>query len=268
MTQSRGRGFHGTSGSIKGGTNASRPRTLILALTGEAGLLRFLRSILEPSGCKVFPGALSGKGTAASEPADIVIVDLESIDLDLISRVRLAYPGAGILAICGAYRETDCIAILEMDVDYLPRPFRARDLVARVRVAELRRFKAAGRRRFYRRGSFVVDLFERTVALNGESIALTPSELNVLMFLAGMPGLVAAFGDLLEGVGRADSAIGRRALGTCIFRLRRRIERDPSRPDLLLTEARVGYRLAPESVDQSKLDASAPQRQDKEARPP
>ena len=110
--------------------------------------------------------------------------------------------------------------------------------MARVRVAELRRFKAAGRRRFYRRGSFVVDLFERTVALNGKSIALTPSELNVLMFLAGMPGLVATFGDLLEGVGRANSAIGRRALGTCIFRLRRRIERDPSRPDLLLTEAR------------------------------
>lgn len=216
----------------------------------------------------MFPGALSGKGTTASEPADIVIVDLESIDLDLISRVRLAYPGAGILAICGAYRETDCIAILEMDVDYLPRPFRARDLVARVRVAELRRFKAAGHRRFYRRGSFVVDLFERTVALNGEPIGLTPSELNVLMLLAGMPGLVATFGDLLEGVGRANSAIGRRALGTCIFRLRRRIERDPSHPDLLLTEARVGYRLAPELVDQSKLDARAPQRQDKEPRPP
>ena len=75
-----------------------------------------------------------------------------------------------------------------MDVDYLPRPFSARDLTARVRVAELRRFKAAGHKRFYRSGSFVVDLFDRTVALDGELIALAPSELNVLMHLASKPG--------------------------------------------------------------------------------
>ena len=243
--------------------SVSRPRTRILALTGEAGLLRLLRSILEPSGCKVSLGAVPGEGEAVSGSADILIVDLESIDLDLdlVSRVRHAYPGAEILAICSAYRETDCIAILEMDVDYLPRPFRAQDLAARVRVAELRRFRAAGRRRCYRRGSFVVDLFERTVALNGEPIALSPSELSILMLLAGQPGLLMTFGGILAGMGRGDSASGRRALYMSVFCLRRRIERDPSRPDLLLTEARVGYRLAPEFANQSNLDASMPERQ-------
>ena len=135
-------------------------------------------------------------------------------------------------------------------------------------ISILRRFKAAGHRRLYRHGSFVVDLFDRTVALDGELIALAPSELNVLMHLASKPGLVATFGDILEGMGRGSSATGRRALDTCIFRLRRRIERDPSRPDILLTEARVGYRLAPESVDQSSAGLGAPQRQDKESRRP
>ena len=98
----------------------------------------------------------------------------------------------------------------------------------RVRVAELRRFKATGRSRFYRRGSFVVDLFERTVALDGEPIALAPSELSVLMLLAGQPALVMTFGDILAGMGRGDSASGRRALYMTVFCLRRRIERDPS----------------------------------------
>ena len=241
--------------------SVSRPRTRILALTGEAELLRLMRSILEPNGCKVSAGALPGEGEAASGSADIVIVDVESIDLDLVSRVRRAYRGAEIIAICGAYREADCIAILERNVDYIPRPFRAQDLTVRVRVAELRRFKAAGRRRFYRRGSLVVDLFERMVALNGEPIGLAPSELSILMLLAGQPGLVMTFGDILAGMGRGDSASGRRALYMSVLCLRRRIERDPSRPDLLLTEARVGYRLAPESANQSNLDASMPERQ-------
>ena len=88
------------------------------------------------------------------------------------------------------------------------------------------------------------------------------------MLLASHPGLVMTFGDILAGMGRGDSASGRQALYMSVFCLRRKIERDPSRPDLLLTEARVGYRLAPESVVQSNLDIGAPQRQDKEGRPP
>ena len=239
----------------------SGPRTRILALTDEVEFLRLLRSILEPSGCKVFDGSVARAGAGASPPADIVIVDLETPDLDLVSRIRREYPEAEIVAISRAYREADCIAILDIDVDYLPRPFRTQDLAARVRVAELRSFKAAGRRRFYRRGAFIVDLFERTVARDGESIALAPSQLSVLMLLAGRPGRVMTFGDILAGMGRGDSASGRRALYTSAFCLRRRIERDPSRPDLLLTEARVGYRLAPESDAQSYPDASMPERQ-------
>ncbi len=247
------------------GLSASVPRTRIVALTGEVGLLRLLRSILEPKGCKVFPGALALDETGSGQPVDIVIADLESfdresLDLDFLSRLRRPYPGAEIIAITRNYREGDCIAILELDVDYLPRPFSAQDLTARVRVAKLRRFKSAGHKRFYRRGSFSVDLFDRTVALDGESIALAPSELNVLIHLASKPGLVATFGDLLAGVGRAGSVSGRQALRMSVFRLRRKIERDPKHPVLLLTEAGVGYRLAPESVDHLNDHGRPPQR--------
>jgi two-component system KDP operon response regulator KdpE len=246
------------------GAGSSSPRTRVVALTGEVGLLRLLRSILEPNGCKVLPGALALDGAASGQLVDIAIVDLESfdresLDLDFLSRLRRAYPGAEMIAISRDYREADCIAVLDADVDYLPRPFSAQDLTARVRVAKLQRFKTAGHKRFYRRGSFVVDLFDRTVALDGESIALAPSELNVLMHLARKPGVVATFGDLLAGVGRAGSASGRQALRMSVFRLRRRIERDPKHPVLLLTEAGVGYRLAP--VDHLNFHGRPPQRE-------
>ena len=171
MTQSRGRRLGGTSGSIKG-ASASLPRTRILALTGEVELRRLLRSLLEPNGCKVVASAVPHDNSATNDPFDIVIVDLESLHLDVISQVMRAYPDAQIIAICGAYREADCIAVLDMGADYVARPFRALDLSARVRVAELRQFKAKGHRRYYRRGSFVVDLFDRKVVLAGEPLAL------------------------------------------------------------------------------------------------
>ena len=198
-------------------TSVSGPRTRILALTGEVELHRLLRSILEPSGCKLFMEALPGAGAAASEPVDIVIVDLESPDLDLVSRIRRDYPGTEILAIGRAHREADCIAILEMDVDYLSRPFRAQDLAARVRVAELRRFKAAGGRRFYRRGSFVIDLFDRSVALDGEPIALAPVRIGPV---AAFGEQARTFGDLRRypgGVG-ADQ-LGQRSPGAVLLGL-------------------------------------------------
>jgi two-component system, OmpR family, KDP operon response regulator KdpE len=246
------------------GSSASEARTRIVALTGEVELLRLLRSILEPNGCKVLAGALALDGAASGHLVDIVIADLESFDRDglgpaLLLRLRRAYPGTELIAITREYSEADCIAILDVDVDCLPRPFRAEDLTARVRVAELRRFKAAGHKRFYRRGSFVVDLFERTVALDGELIALAPSELSVLMYSAKRPKRVTTFGDILARVGRAGSASSRQARPMSVFCLRRRIERDPKHPVLLLTEAGIGYRLAPESVDHLEIEVRTPQ---------
>jgi two-component system, OmpR family, KDP operon response regulator KdpE len=229
--------------------SALRPRSSILALTSEVELHRLLRSILEPNGYKVLGSTLSLEDSTVTDAFDIVIVDLESISPHLISQARRRYPSAQIIEISGARREADCIAALDAGGDYLPRPFRAEDLSARVRVAELRRFKALGRRRFYRRGSFVIDLLDRKVALAGKPISLAPSALTILMVVAGKAGRLATFADILAGLGRADSASGRQALNSSVFRLRRRIERDPEHPDLLLTETGVGYRLAPETDD-------------------
>jgi DNA-binding response OmpR family regulator len=229
-------------------------------LTSEIELMRLVRSVLEPRGCLVDSDGLFGAGAKANGPFDVVMVDLPGLDLDHLRQAKRAYPDAHFIAICGSYREADCIAVLDLDADYLPRPFPPRDLVARVRVAELRRFNATGHRRYYRRGSFVIDLFDRKVTMGGERIALAPSEMCVLTLLASRAGHVATFDRILAALGRADSANGRRALRSSILRLRRRIERDPRRPDLLLTEGGVGYRLAAETEqDVRGLDPPTPE---------
>jgi two-component system, OmpR family, KDP operon response regulator KdpE len=235
-------------------------RTRILVMSGEIELIRLVRSVLAPRGCVVRSDRLFGAANGADEPFDIVIVDLPGLDLDELRQAKRTHSDAHFIVICGSYREADCIAILDLDADYLPRPFRAQDLAARVRVAELRRFNASGRRRYYRRGSLVIDLFDRKVAMGGERIALAPSEMSVLALLASRAGHVATFGRILAGLGRADSASGRRALRASVFRLRRRIERDPRRPDLLLTESGVGYRLAAETEDEPNRDPPTPRR--------
>ena len=199
------------------GASASWPRTHILALTGEVQLHRLLRSLLEPNGRKVVAAAVPRESPTLNDQFDIVIVDLETFDLDVVSRAMRAYPEAQIIAISRAYREADCIAILDMGADYLPRPFRALDLSARVRAAELRRFKAKGYRRCYRRGSFVMDLFDRKVVLAGELLALAPFELGVLTFLARDAGSVVTFGRILAEFGRAD--FGSRSASAELMRL-------------------------------------------------
>jgi two-component system KDP operon response regulator KdpE len=242
------------------GASVAARRTRVLVMTGEIELMRLVRSVLEPGGCQVSPDGLSGARAKAEGPFDIVLLDLPGLDLDQLRDVKRTHPDAHFVVVCGSYREADCIAVLDLDADYLPRPFRARDLAARVRVAELRRFNASAPRRYYRRGSFVIDLFDRRVALEGERIALARSEMSVLTLLASRAGHVATFGGILAALGRADSASGRRALLASVFRLRRRIERDPRRPDLLLTEAGVGYRLASETEDELTLDPRLPRR--------
>jgi len=243
-------------------------RTRILVLTGEVELRRLLRSLLEPNGRQVVSSPVPRDDSATNNPFDIVIVDLESLRLDEMSRVARVYQDAQIIAICSAYREADCIAVLDMGADYLPRPFRALDLSARVRVAELRRFKAKGYRRYYRRGSFIVDLLDRKIVLAGEPLALAPSQLEILMLLAGNAVGVVTFGQILAGLGRADSPAARQALRNSILRLRRRIERDPRRPDLVLTEVGVGYRLAGEPGDPLYSDAPPNPSEGMGGRPP
>ena len=179
-----------------------------------------------------------------AEAFDVVIIDLEPFDLDAIARVRRTHPDAEVVAICGEYREADCIEVLQRGADYLARPFRKDDLLARLRVAELRLFNATGRPRYYRHGPLVLDLFDRKVFVDGQPIALSPPQRKVLMLLASRPGVPVSYDRILSELGATDSSTGRNVLRALVLRLRRRIERNPRHPEVLLAEVGFGYRLA------------------------
>ena len=157
---------------------ASGRCTRVLILTGEVELGRLVRTTLEPA-CNVTTAApVPMKLEADAEAFDIVLIDLEPFDLDAIAHVRRAHPNAEVVAICREYREVDCIEVLQRGADYLARPFRKHDLLARVRVAELRLFNAAGRPRYSRHGPLVVDLFDQRVFFDGQPVALSPSQMK------------------------------------------------------------------------------------------
>src|SRR5208283_4162792 len=207
--------------------------------------LPFLGSILEPDRRVIAAGPFGANPATGTPHADVVVVDLHAIDRDALAAAQRAHPGAAVIALCAEPREADCIAALEMGADYLPRPFSAADLAARVRVAELKRFAATGRPRFYRNGPLAFDLFSGRLSIDGEVVGLAPSELALFAHLAGRAGVVVAYERLLEEAGLAGSPRGRPALRSCVLRIRRKIEREPLRPEILLAEIGVGYRLAP-----------------------
>jgi two-component system KDP operon response regulator KdpE len=237
-------------------TRAECRRTSVLVLTSEPAIARLARSILEPR-CKVW-GAKTDPGALFP---DIVIIDAETSELAILLEAKLSYPKARIIALSREYREADCIAVLDMDADYLPRPFRAHDLAARVHVAELRRFNGAARPRYYRHGPLAFDLLKAALAIDGRPIDLSSSERTVLTLLASQPGTVATYGRLYSELGLTDSWKSRRAVRSCVFGLRRKIERDFARPEILLTEMGVGYRLAA-SMDGLPYRATDPPSED------
>jgi two-component system KDP operon response regulator KdpE len=217
-------------------------------LTSDVGLVRLARSILEPD-FKV--SAVDSCGASSTDllraAADVVVAQLDGFDPDALAAVRRAWPGAALIAVSTGRREVDCIAALDMDVDYLAQPFSGVDLAARVRVAERRRFAATGQPRYYRNGPLVFDLLCRKVSIAGRPVALAPLEQTLLAVLAARPGVVVGHAQLLSHGGTARAVLSMSALRTCVLRLRRKIEREPLHPEILLAEIGVGYRLAPPS---------------------
>ncbi len=236
--------------------NYSQRRTTVLLLTTDAGLVRLARSILQP-GRRVSAGAPFGAVPRAAAAADVVVVELDAVNRKTLDAIRRAWPESALIVVCPQRREVDCIAALDMDADYLARPFREADLAARVHVAERRRFAGRGRPRFYRNGLLAFDLFSGSLSLDGRTVALSPSEAALLAHLAERAGCVVSYARLLGDGGSVLLPRSRHALRSTVMRLRRKIEREPLRPRILLAEIGVGYRLAPPTPELSRRGRDA-----------
>ena len=181
---------------------------------------------------------------AARVQADVVVLELAGYTgTERLTQVR-AVTDAPVIALLD--RIVDCVDALEQGADdYLEKPLAPRELVAKIRSA-LRRTRRSSRSGRFEVGDLVVDLGAREVLVEGHTIAMPARELDLLAHLAGSPGRTFSRTALLQEVWHAsDGWLGPATVTEHVRRVRRRIERDPTRPRRLVTVRGSGYRLAP-----------------------
>ncbi|HEV7127545.1 MAG TPA: response regulator transcription factor [Ktedonobacterales bacterium] len=225
----------------------------MLVIDDEPEIQRAVRTRLGGAGFAV-AGALTGaEGMAqvAQWHPDVVILDLALPDIDGVEVCRQlrAWTTVPIIVLSVRADDSDKVAALELGADdYLVKPFSSQELVARVRVALRHVAQAAGGAAdaaSFSTGELVLDFAHRRVSMAGREVHLTPTEYEVLKYLARHVGKVITRRTLLQGVWGPEYTSEDHYLHVFIGQLRRKIEPEPSRPRYLLTEPGVGYRLRP-----------------------
>lgn len=224
----------------------------ILVVEDETPIRKFLRISLESHGYRMQEAetAASALRIAAAEPPDAVILDLGLPDadgLDVIRRLR-EWSSVPIIVLSARGREADKIAALDGGADdYLTKPFGAGELLARLRVALRHAVRSTqSEEAIFEVGGLKVDQGARRVFVDEEEVHLTPTEYRLLTTLVRHVGKVVTHRQLLKEVWGPDSVEENQYLRVYLGQLRRKIERDATRPRYLLTEAGIGYRLADE----------------------
>jgi two-component system KDP operon response regulator KdpE len=225
--------------------------TKILIVDDEDSIRRFLRVALASQAYTIFEASTGqdALSSIATNKPDIIILDLGLPDIDGIEVTRLLREWAQIpiiiLSVRGA--ENDKIAALDAGADdYLTKPFSVGELLARIRAAMRRTAKNSSEPIFIL-GGLKVDLIKRIVTLEDHEVQLTPNEYNLLKILVKHSGKVLTHRFLLREVWGTEYGDELHMLHVNISNLRRKIELNPARPQFIITEPGVGYRL---KVDQ------------------
>jgi two-component system KDP operon response regulator KdpE len=224
---------------------------LILVIEEERALRKYLRATLHSNGYRMEEAVTGPEGSAlaAQLSPELVILDLDlpgqdGLDLARELRERSFVP---IIALSERDSEADKVRALDQGADdFLAKPFGSAELLARIRVA-LRRaaheaVSPAGSS--LEIGILKLDLLNREVTLAGVDVHLTPNEFKILVLLARHAGKVVTHQQLLAAIGgaRPPTEPGL-LLRVHLARLRKKLEADPSRPNLLTTKPGRGYRL-------------------------
>ena len=227
--------------------NATAQSHVVLVIDDEAQIRRLLRITLEANGYKVIEAAGGKEGLveAATRRPDIVILDLGLPDMDgvaVLKRLR-EWSQAPVVVLSVRDRDEDKIVALDEGADdYVTKPFSTPELLARLRVA-IRHVQSADEEVVFRSGGLEVDLVERRVSVKGQEVKLTVTEYALLRLLVRHAGRVLTHRQILKEVWGPNAVEQTHYLRVYVARLREKIEQEPSRPVLLITEPGIGYRL-------------------------
>jgi two-component system KDP operon response regulator KdpE len=224
------------------------PGPVVLLVEDEPQMRRFLRAALTSHGYRLVEAETGAEGLAlaTSHNPEVVVLDLGLPDLDglEVTRRLREFARVPIIVLSARGREEDKVAALDAGADdYVTKPFSTAELLARVRVA-LRH--AEGREPddpVLTFGALTIDLSRREVLQGGAPLQLTPLEYRLLTTLARNAGRVMTHRQLLTEVWGPGHGDDTHYLRVYMAQLRRKVEPEPSNPQLLLTEPGVGYRL-------------------------
>ena len=224
-----------------------KPRTTALVIDDEPQIRRLLRVTLEGNGYQVVDAATGQEGLvqAAQCRPNVIVLDLGLPDLEGIAVLNRLREWTRVPVIILSVRDRDAEKAAALDAgadDYVTKPFGSAELLARLRVA-LRHSEQHSEPPVFRTGQLVVDLADRRVTMAGKEVSFTATEYNLLRLLVRHAGKVLTHRFLLREVWGPNAENQNHYLRVYVARLREKLETDPSRPALLLTEPGIGYRL-------------------------
>ena len=221
----------------------------VLIVEDELNITRLVRDYLEQAGFAVLEAAdgQAALSVARAERPDMIVLDLglPGIDgLDVTRRLRQT-SAVPIIMLTARIEETDRIVGLELGADdYITKPFSPKELVARIRAVLRRADATLGGGEMVRAGPVDIDIPKRRVTVGEVDISLTATEFDVLLTLARQPGRIFTRAQLLDSVHGVSFESYERSIDAHIKNIRRKIEADPRRPELVLTVYGVGYKFA------------------------
>jgi two-component system KDP operon response regulator KdpE len=222
----------------------------VLVIDDEPPIRRLLGMGFSTEGYETLEAADGKAGLAllASNP-DVVILDLGLPDMDglaLLKAIRARNERVPVVVLSSRGDEAGKVQALDLGADdYVTKPFGMAELLARMRAALRHQLQVQGERPVFRVADLSVDLVRRVVKRGGESVKLSPKEYDLLRLLVQHAGRVLTHRFLLTELW--DPNTDPQYLRVSVRQLRQKIEDDPERPQILLTETGVGYRLrAPE----------------------
>ena len=224
-------------------------RTSVLVVDDDPHLLKALRITLQAHGYAVETAADGGTAlrAASHRPPDLMVLDLGLPDLDgaEVLRELRRWSSLPVLVLSARHGSSDKVDALDAGADdYITKPFGLDELLARLR-ALLRRVPEPESAPTVAASSFTVDLAQRRVSRDGDTVRLTPTEWNILELLVRNAGKLVSQQQLLTQVWGQAYAKETQYLRVYLAQLRRKLEQDPAKPRHLHTEAGMGYRFDP-----------------------
>ena len=222
-------------------------KTEILIIDDEPAIRKLLEIALESNDYKVWKAATGkeGEAIAANHPPELIILDIGLPDINghqLLQEFRKWY-NKSIIMLSVLNNEEDIVSALDNGAtDYLTKPFRTAELLARIRSA-IRRNQTEENNAVITCGDLEVDLIARSVKLNNQLIKLTATEYNLLCLLAKNEGKVLTHQYILKEIWGSSYQSETQYLRVFIAQLRKKIENNPNKPQHIITESGVGYRF-------------------------